>query len=179
MSEYPALLPQARLFSSSFPALRESTVSCSQRTAVIPLFQMTSCPSLYSIPRTSKRGGKLLFPATSSGLAEFTATCPVTSLSSLSLFGVLARRLQLTVNDMESLFLVSFHANRLSSSFSSLFRTSTIDFGIILAVHNYYFSKTTAARFCTTFLWDRCFYRYFVDHSQSRAVFKENKEVEL
>ena len=61
----------------------------------------------------------------------FAITLSVTSLSSFSLFGFLAQSLQLTVNNKESVFLVSFHENRLSSSFSSLFRTSMIDFGMI------------------------------------------------
>ena len=57
---------------------------------------------------------------------------PVTPLSPLALFGVLARSLQLAVNENESWLRLSFHENRLSSSFSSRYRTSTIDFGITL-----------------------------------------------
>ena len=66
-------------------------------------------------------------------LTGFAVVRPVTSmLLSLALLGVLAQSLQLTVNDNESWLRVSFHENRLSSSFSSLFKASTIDFGIIL-----------------------------------------------
>ena len=77
----------------------------------------------------------------------FTEERPVTLLSSLALLGVLARSLQLTVNENLSWLWVSFHEKRLSSSFSRLFRTSTIDFGLTLgnpSIINY--PKITKAR---------------------------------
>ena len=81
-------------------------------------------------PRTSQRRGRVSLPRRR--LTGFTVARRATWLSSSALFGVSAGSLQLTVNDNESWFCVSFHEYRLSSSFFSLFRTSMIDFGIIL-----------------------------------------------
>ena len=64
----------------------------------------------------------------------------------LAFVWILVRILQLTLNRIESLILVTFHKNGLSSSFSSLFRTSTIDFGIKFGSASIYFPKFKLAR---------------------------------
>ena len=129
------LLPQARLvFSSSFSALRESTVPCSQRTAVIP-FPSGEVKSgfpdeflsrkrfILSRERASVEGDYFFFLrslAVNSNMSGDLAFVLVFALS----FGA-----KTAADGLQ--FLASFQANQLSSSFSSRFRSSTIDFGII------------------------------------------------
>ena len=136
------LPPTGLVFSSSFTH-RESTASGTPGTVVI-LFSSgrakTGFPANFFsrkraclfLERANAEGDWFFFRRRLlTGFAEVVR--PVTSLLlSLALLGVLARSLQLTVNENESWLRVSFNENRLSSSFSSLFNTSTIDFGIIL-----------------------------------------------
>ena len=122
-------LPQTRLvFSSSFTHT-ESCWSSGEGESGFPANFFSRKRACLLLERANAEGEFLFFRRRLTG---FTVARPATSLSSLALFGVLAGSLQLTVNDNESWFRVSFHEYRLSSSFSSLFRTSMIDFGIIL-----------------------------------------------
>ena len=128
------LLPQARLvFSSSFThteLFKSCWSSSGEAKSGFPANFFSRNRACLFLERANAEGDLFFFRRRL--YTGFTVVRPVTVLSSLALLGVLAGSLQLTVNENLSWLRVSFHENRLSSSFSSLFRTSTIDFGITL-----------------------------------------------
>ena len=127
------LLPQARLvFSSSFThteLFRSCWSSSGEAKSGFPANFFSRNRACLFLERANAEGDQLFFRRRL--FTGFTVVRPVTFLSSLAFLGVLVGSLQLTVNENLSWLRVSFHENRLSSSFSSLFRTSTIDFGIV------------------------------------------------
>ena len=129
------LLPQARLvFSSSFTHTELSEFCCSSSGEAKYGFPANffSRNRVCLFLERANAEGDLFFFWRRLLTGFFAVVRPVTLLSSLALLGVLARSLQLTVNENLSWLCVSFHENWLSSSFSSLFRTLTINFGITL-----------------------------------------------
>ena len=126
------LLPQERLvFSSSFThaELSESCWSSSgEAKSGFPDNFFSSPEPRVSLPRSSQRRGRsVLLPTTS--LYWFHSSTSGYLVVVLGFVGSFGGKF---ATENLSWLRVSFHENRLSSSFSSLFKTSTIDFGITL-----------------------------------------------